>query len=414
MKKYFVVLICTLFIQSVFAQDSLQVYKKDGSLLSIAITEIDSIKFEKVAVVKVNSISLNRTAIGLLQGFSYALQPTVDYEGDSYPKIEWTSSNASVASVDNNGNIMPLKAGSVTITAKAGGKDAQCAITVVANGESVYRHGYSELSDSDKTIYNYMLRQILAFESNSKTYSDIYHRVYLDFYSQGITSIDQNKVMRLTNLIIKDVPEAYVLVNYIYRYDYTNYQYYLRVVNSCTPEGYASEMAQIYAACDDITKKITSSTTQFEKAKIIHDGYIDWADYGGVSNANCGNITGAFITKKAVCEGFSRAYLMLCQRVGLKCVYVTGAMRTSTTTDSWGNHAWNIAEVDGLWYMVDITADGGFAGMCGYSGFLTGSNTYSEDYRCESVSGSDENVSSVSYSALPTVSTTNYDWVERP
>ena len=73
MKKYFVVLICTLFIQSVFAQDSLQVYKKDGSVLSIAITEIDSIKFEKVAVVKVNSISLNRTAIGLLQGFSYAL-----------------------------------------------------------------------------------------------------------------------------------------------------------------------------------------------------------------------------------------------------------------------------------------------------------------------------------------------------
>ena len=137
-------------------------------------------------------------------------------------------------------------------------------------------------------------------------------------------------------------------------------------------------------------------------------------NYGGVSNANCGNITGAFITKKAVCEGFSRAYLMLCQRVGLKSIYVTGAMRTSTTSDSWGNHAWNIAEVDGSWYMVDITADGGFAGMCGYSGFLTGSNTYSEGYRYESVSGSDENVGSVSYNALPVVSTTDYDWAERP
>ena len=413
MKKYIISILCVLFALPIFAQDLLQVYKKDGSIVSIALTEVDSIKFKRIPVIKVNSISLNRIAIGLLQGNTYTLQATIDYEGDT-PVISWSSSNPEIASVDDNGNVMPLKAGSATITAKAGDKEIQCAITVVANGESVYRHGYSELSDSDKAIYNYMLKQILAFESNSKTYSDIYHRVYLDFYSQGITSIDQNKVMKLTNLIIKDVPEAYVLVNYIYRYDYNNYQYYLRVVNSCTPEGYASEMAQIYAACDNITQNITPTTTQFEKAKIIHDGYIDWADYGGVSNANCGNITGAFITKKAVCEGFSRAYLMLCQRVGLKSIYVTGAMRTSTTSDSWGNHAWNIAEVDGSWYMVDITADGGFAGMCGYSGFLTGSNTYSEGYRYESVSGSDENVGSVSYNALPTVSTTDYDWAERP
>ena len=414
MKKYIISILCILFALPTFAQDSLLLFKKDGSIISLVLADVDSIKFKRNPIVNVNAISLNRTAIGLLQGDNYTLQPTIDYEGAVSPLVTWSSSNSAVASVDAYGNVSALKNGSVTITAKAGDKEAQCAITVVANGESVYRHGYSELNSSDKEIYNYILKQILAFEDNYKEYSDIYHRVYLDFYSQGITYIDQNKVMKLTNLIIKDVPEAYVLVNYIYRYDYNNYQYYLRVKSSCTPEKYASEMAQINAACDAITQSVTPTTTEFEKAKIIHDGFIDWADYGGISNANCGDITGSFITKKAVCEGFSRAYLLLCQRVGLKCIYVTGAMMTSTDPETWGNHAWNVTEVDKNWYLVDITGDGGFPGLCGYSCFLVGTPKFSEGYRYESTSGSDENIGTVSYSAIPAISSSAYEWEGRP
>ena len=414
MKRYIISILCILFALPTFAQDSLLLFKKDGSIISLVLADVDSIKFKRNPIVKVNSITLNRAAIGLLQGDNYTLLPTIDYEGAVSPLVTWSSSNSAVASVDAYGNVSALKNGSVTITAKVGDKEAQCAITVVANGESVYRHGYSELSSSDKEIYNYILKQILAFESNDKAYSDINHRVYLDFYSQGITYIDQNKVMKLTNLIIKDVPEAYVLVNYIYRYDYNNYQYYLRVKSSCTPEKYASEMAQINAACDAITQSVTSTTTEFEKAKIIHDGFIDWSDYGGVSNANCGDITGSFITKKAVCEGFSRAYLLLCQRVGLKCIYVTGAMMTSTDPETWGNHAWNLTQVDNAWYMVDITGDGGFPGICGYSYFLVGAPTFSAGYRYESTGGADENIGTVSYSAIPAISATAYEWAGRP
>ena len=153
MKRYIISILCILFALPTFAQDSILIHKKDGSIVSIALTEVDSIKFKRVPVIKVNSISLNRTAIGLLQGNTYTLQATIDYEGVT-PVISWSSSSPEIASVDDNGNIMPLKAGSATITAKAGDKETQCAITVVANGESVYRHGYSELSDSDKAIYN--------------------------------------------------------------------------------------------------------------------------------------------------------------------------------------------------------------------------------------------------------------------
>jgi len=413
MKKLFVSLSAMLFVFSALAQDSLLLFKRDGSVVSYALADVDSIKFSKKVDIHVTSISLNRTAIGLLQGDAFALQASVEYEGETLPVVVWTSSNNSVASVDADGKVSALTAGSATITATVGGKQTTCAITVIANGESVYRHGYSELNDADKAIYNYMLKQILAFENNATTYSDIYHRVYLDFYSQGMT-VDQNKVMKLTNLIIKDVPETYVLVNYIYRYDYDTYQYYLRVKSSCTPENYASEMAQINAACDSITKQITPSSTEFEKTKIIHDGFIAWADYGGVSNANSGDITGSFITRKAVCEGFSRAHLLLSQRVGLKCVYITGSMMTSPDPETWGNHAWNLSEVDGVWYLMDITGDGGFTGMCGYRSFLLGTDTFSASYSYEGTGGVNENVGDNAYTTLPAVSTSDYEWAERP
>lgn len=360
----------------------------------------------------VDSVVLNRLSIGLLQGDTYKLQISIDYEGVTPPEVTWTTTDAAVALVDADGVISALKAGSTTITAAAGDKQAQCTVTVVANGESVYRHGYSELNADDKAIYNYMLRQILAFESNAATYSDIYHRIYLDFASQGMT-VDQNKVMRLTNLIIKDVPEVYMLVNYIYRYDYDKNQYYLRAKSSCTPESYAAEMTQINAACDAICNSVTASMSEFEKAKIIHDGFIAWADYGGINNANSGDITGSFITKRAVCEGFARAYLLLCQRVNLKCVYVVGSLRTKTEPETWGNHAWNLTQADGVWYLVDITGDGSFPNQCGWNYFLRGSDWFSASYKYESTGGGNENIGAVAYITLPVVSASDYVW-ERP
>lgn len=393
-KRVFLLISLIILSHSTFAKDSLLLFKKDGTIIPFALADVDSIKFVKQSSVEVDTISLDRVAVGLLQGNDFMLQAEVGAEEGETVQVKWSSSDSSIASVNDEGNVKALKSGSATITATAGGKQAICAITVIPNGEAVYRHGYSELSASDKAIYNYMLKQILAFQSNDKEYGDINHRVYLDFYSHGM-SVNKDKVMKITNLIIKDVPEVYTLVNYIYRYDYDKNQYYLRVKSSCTPEKYASEMAQINEVCNTITSTITATTTEFEKAKIIHDGFIAWADYGGMSNANSGDITGSFITRRAVCEGFSRAYLMLCQRVGLKCLYVTGSIITSTVNQTWGNHAWNITEVDDSWYLVDITGDGAFPDICGYSKFLLGTNSFSDSYKYEGTGGADEDRKSV-------------------
>lgn len=57
---------------------------------------------------------------------------------------------------------------------------------------------------------------------------------------------------------------------------------------------------------------------------------------------------GVFVDKKAVCEGYARAFQLLCNRLGIDCVNITG----------YGDdmlHQWNCALIDGEWYYVDVT-----------------------------------------------------------
>ncbi len=414
MKKAFLIAVFACFCATMFAQDSLYVFKTDGTVQPFALSDVDSITFFRAQnnYDNVNSLTLSHTASGMLEGDELILAAQMDVDGENVPPIVWKSSNDAVATVDQYGVVRGKKYGSVVITATAGGVSAQCKITVVASNASVYRHGYSELSSADKRIYDYILRRLLAFETNADTYADIQHRVYLDFASQGM-SVDFNKVMKMANIISKDVPEVYFMASYICRYDNSLGKYYLRVTKSHTPESVAADMEQIYAACEHIMQPITETSTPFERAKILHDGFIAWGDYGNPNGANTGDITGAFITKRCICEGFARAYLMLCQLAGLKSIYVVGAMKTSDVNDEWGNHAWNINEIDGNWYLVDTTSDGGFPNACGWNYFLLGSSAMTGRYNYLDTSNSDQNCAATAYTALPVLTPDNYAW-ERP
>ncbi|MDL2310195.1 Ig-like domain-containing protein [Parabacteroides sp. OttesenSCG-928-B22] len=84
--------------------------------------------------IAVTGVSLNKTSLSLVVGESETLTPTVAPADADNKKVSWKSNNTSVATVDNNGNVTALKAGSATITATTedGGKTATCAVTVTA------------------------------------------------------------------------------------------------------------------------------------------------------------------------------------------------------------------------------------------------------------------------------------------
>ena len=85
--------------------------------------------------VAVTGVSLNKASMSLTEGGSESLTAKVTPDNASNKSVSWKSSDASVASVDNSGKVTAVKAGTATITAKCGDKEATCAITVIPNKE---------------------------------------------------------------------------------------------------------------------------------------------------------------------------------------------------------------------------------------------------------------------------------------
>ncbi len=87
--------------------------------------------------IDVTSITLNKTTLPLTKGDSEILEATVNPSDATDKTVTWTTSNASVASVDQNGKVNAVGGGSATITAKAGDKTATCVVTVTVPVESI-------------------------------------------------------------------------------------------------------------------------------------------------------------------------------------------------------------------------------------------------------------------------------------
>ena len=89
---------------------------------------------DKPATVQVTGITLDKTTLTLVEGESVTLVSTVKPDNATNKAVTWTSSNESVATVDSDGKVTGVKAGTATIIAATqdGGKTAACTVTVNA------------------------------------------------------------------------------------------------------------------------------------------------------------------------------------------------------------------------------------------------------------------------------------------
>ncbi len=90
-------------------------------------------------VILVTSLSLNKTELTIEKGKSETLTATVSPSDATDKTVSWKSSNTSVATVDQNGKVTAVNAGSavITVTTKDGSKTATCNVTVVIPVTSV-------------------------------------------------------------------------------------------------------------------------------------------------------------------------------------------------------------------------------------------------------------------------------------
>lgn len=100
----------------------------------------------------------------------------------------------------------------------------------------------------------------------------------------------------------------------------------------------------------------------FRLEKYIHDSVVKSVayDYDALNAGECYNahsIVGAFLEHKAVCEGIAKAFKLLCNIYGMKCMVVLGKANPEGNFSGDTYHAWNIIKLGRGSYHVDVTWD---------------------------------------------------------
>lgn len=89
------------------------------------------------------------------------------------------------------------------------------------------------------------------------------------------------------------------------------------------------------------------NSTDFDKAKVAYDWFTENVCYSMENGGQ--NIHNAFIEKAAVCKGLSKAYQYILLKLGVFSTLAEG------TIDGVARHIWNIVEIDGDYFNVDIS-----------------------------------------------------------
>ncbi|MDU1322140.1 MAG: Ig-like domain-containing protein [Clostridium botulinum] len=119
----------------------IQIHSNKYSIIdAIDINENGELKsYEEITeeTIKVESISLDKTSMDLLEGSSDKLNAKILPEDATNKKVVWSSSDESIVKVDQEGKVTAIKEGQVTITAKVEGTDltATCKVNVTKKAE---------------------------------------------------------------------------------------------------------------------------------------------------------------------------------------------------------------------------------------------------------------------------------------
>lgn len=99
---------------------------------------------------------------------------------------------------------------------------------------------------------------------------------------------------------------------------------------------------------EEILRVARTFPSDYEKEKYVHDKLAAQVSYDAESSMNQSAYS-ALVNGKTVCAGYTRAFQYLMQQLGIPCFYCRGF--------SGENHAWNIVNLYGEYYNMDLTWD---------------------------------------------------------
>jgi hypothetical protein len=219
------------------------------------------------------------------------------------------------------------------------------------------KYHYRQLNTVEKDIYNHV-RDAVEAGKTSLTINNVDAKTYVAALERGIYAF------------VRDYP-LYFWLREGYETTYiTRSGINMDTVNidvSCfgfRTAGMATQryQAELQAKVQEIAAQAENLRTDYEKALFVHDYLVTHTEYdtenyeASKNDQHAGAIDyiftayGCLIQNKCVCEGYAKAYKLILDTLGIECVFVSG-----TGNDEL--HAWNLLQLEGEYYWVDVTWD---------------------------------------------------------
>jgi len=180
---------------------TVKVTTEDGGYTSACLVTIS----EKI--IPVASVSLDNDRLNLIEGGTAKLTATVLPEDATNKNVTWSSSDPSIASVDQSGNIKVFNEGTatVTVTTEDGNKSSACLVTVSTNPTPVVvgmDYGtWGNIKVKYKLLSNYECRLLTKFNGEDS------ENGYVE--GAGVLRIPDHVVYNGENYYVKRIPSEW-------------------------------------------------------------------------------------------------------------------------------------------------------------------------------------------------------------
>lgn len=166
-------------------------------------------------------------------------------------------------------------------------------------------------------------------------------------------TIKKEDIGLLVSMITSSSPE----MDYIdsgYSIDYTmEYVTGIRFLYTRNRKQHEAEMNRLNKCVDEIMAGVQDNWNDYDKVLYFHDAIISRCTYDE-SSASVYTAYGCLVNGKAVCEGYSKAIQLLCEKAGIQCIPVNGNSYSDGKPQA---HAWNKIQIGGIWSAFDLTWD---------------------------------------------------------
>lgn len=207
---------------------------------------------------------------------------------------------------------------------------------------------YSRLTDGEKNLYNRICEALLRFEPALSVHAGMGKAFLVDTKKIITAVLFDNPVFFYLDrhrVIIKQTP---MYIQIVFNYDYTK-----------------EEAEKLWAEIENkvelfIKNSIKPDMSPLAKQLKIHNHLYTIHTAEEPYDKDCFSVVGALVRDRCVCEGFAKAYKLLCDRVGIASIVVVGeALHPNGLKEP---HSWNITRIKGITAHTDAAWDSRFGG----------------------------------------------------